>query len=176
MCIKKNVPQNCGGVVRPIRPILNRTKIEELLGEKFENVVMYDLNTNQINRSLYNGFCIVGERQISKMASEIKTQCSIDSVLSNRTPVAIFAKIYDCDYTNAFVDRRFFKVPPYNVDGKCVAGSVIFYNNQTKKYESLPQGWFYAGGRACRGSASEEALLAVLNVMSPEILKQQRQR
>ena len=44
MCIK-NIPQNRGDV-RPLRPILNRKKIEELLGEKFENFVMYYLDTN----------------------------------------------------------------------------------------------------------------------------------
>ena len=69
MCIKKNIPQNCGGVVRPTRPILNRKKIEELLCEKFENVVMYYLDTNKLNRKTYNDSYVVGHKQMADMSN-----------------------------------------------------------------------------------------------------------
>ena len=51
------------------------------------------------------------------------------------------------------------------MNGKCIAGNVIFFNNQTGKYETVPRGWFYAGGKNCRGSASEESVLSVMKTL-----------
>jgi acetylglutamate synthase len=42
---------------------------------------------------------------------------------------------------------------------------VIFYNKTTRKYESMPRGRMYVGGRTCRGSASEDSMLAVFRVL-----------
>ncbi len=166
MCIKKNMPQNCGAVIRPTRPILNRQKIEELLGEKFGNVVMYYLDTNKLNRKIYNHSLVVGYKQITDMSKMFMKDCDDNPELTLHVPVAVFAKIYDCDYTNVFSDRDFIgATPPYNSAGRCIAGNVIFYNKITKKYECMPRGWFYAGGRMCRGSASEDSMLAVLSVL-----------
>ena len=166
MCIKKNMPQNCGGVVRPTRPILNRKKIEELLGEKFENVVMYYLDTNKLNRKTYNDSYVVGHKQMADMSNMFVQDCDNNPELTLHVPVAVFAKIYDCNYANVFADRDFIgATPPYNSDGRCIAGNVIFYNKTTRKYESMPRGWMYVGGRTCRGSASEDSMLAVFGIL-----------
>ena len=163
MCIK-NIPQNRGDV-RPLRPILNRKKIEELLGEKFENFVMYYLDTNKLNRKVYNDSPVVGHKQIQETISQITQDCANSPELSNRELVAVFAKTVDCNYSDWFTDRVFFRVPPYDMNGKCIAGNVILFNNQTRKYETVPRGWFYAGGKNCRGSASEESVLSVMKTL-----------
>ena len=49
----KNKPQSGGELVRSdatFRPLLTKQRIEELLGEKFGNVVMYNLNTDELIR------------------------------------------------------------------------------------------------------------------------------
>ena len=166
MCIKKNQPQNRGTVVRPIRPILNRTKIEELLGEKFENVVMYYLDTKKLNRKTYNDSYVVGHKQMADMSNMFVKDCDNNPELTLHVPVAVFAKIYDCNYANVLTNRDFIgATPTYNSDGKCIAGNVIFYNTISKKYECMPRGWMYVGGRTCRGSASEDSMLAVFRVL-----------
>ena len=160
------MPQNRGTIVRPIRPILNRTKIEELLGEKFENVVMYYLDTKRINRKTYNDSYIVGHKQMADMSNMFIQACDNNPELTLHVPVAVFAKIYDCNYANVLTDRNFIgATPPYNHEGKCIAGNVIFYNKTINKYEHMPRGWFYVGGRTCRGSASEDSMLAVFEVL-----------
>jgi hypothetical protein len=164
MCIKKNMPQNRGDV-RPLRPILNRKKIEELLGEKFENVVMYYLDTNKLNRKVYNASPVVGYKQIQETISQITQDCANSSELSNRELLAVFAKTVDCNYSDWFINRVFFRVPPYDMNSKCIAGNVILFNNKTRKYETVPRGWFYAGGKNCRGSASEESVLSVMKTL-----------
>lgn len=164
MCIK-NIPQNRGGVVRPLRPILDRKKIEELLGEKFENVVMYYMDTNKLNRRFYNASPVVGHKEIQEAISQIKHDCASSPELNNREFVAIFAKTFDCFYSDWFTNRVFFRVPPYDMNGKCIAGNVILFNNQTGMYETVPRGWFYSGGKNCRGSASEESVLSVMKTL-----------
>ena len=158
------MPQNRGGV-RPLRPAFNRKIIEELLGEKFENVVMYYLDTNKLNRKVYNDSPVVGHKQIQETISQITQDCANSSELSNRELLAVFAKTVDCNYSDWFINRVFFRVPPYDMNGKCIAGNVIFFNNQTGKYETVPRGWFYAGGKNCRGSASEESVLSVMKTL-----------
>ena len=165
MCIKKNMSQKCGAVIRLTRPILNRKKIEELLGEKFENVVMYYLDTKKLNRKIYNETAVIGLKGISDAMSQIKQDCADSSELKNRELVAVFAKTFDCDYSNWFTNRVFFRVPPYDTNGKCIAGNVIFFNKQTGMYESMPRGWFFASGKTCRGSASEESMASVTKVL-----------
>lgn len=176
MNTKENKPQSGGGVLaaeqvkqsvikNPVSDILTQDEIENLLGEKFTDIVMYDLKTNQINRNSYNERVVVGEKQISKMATEIKTLCSDSAVLCGRTPVALFAKTVDCSYSDWFTNRVFFRVPPYDKNGRCIAGNIIFLNKEAQKYETLPRGWFYAGGRTCRGSASEESMLVVADAL-----------
>lgn len=160
------MPQNRGGVVRPIRPILNRKKIEELLGENFSNIVMYYLDTNKLNRQTYNDMRIVGRKQMADMSKMFVQYCDNNPELTLHVPVAVFAKIYDCNYANVLTNRDFIgTTPSYNSDGRCIAGNVIFYNIITKKYESMPRGWMYVGGRTCRGSASEDSMLAVFSVL-----------
>ena len=168
MCIKKNMPQNRGAVIRPQRPILNRKKIEELLGEKFENVVMYYLDTNKLNRKVYNDSPVIGLKEISDAISQIKKDCANSSELNNRELVAVFAKNFNCNHSEWFTNRIFISVPPYDTNGKCIAGNVIFFNKLTGKYESMPRGWFYAGGNVCRGSASEESVMSVAKVLKEE--------
>ena len=165
MNTKENMPQNCGGGVRPIRPILDRKKIEELLGEKFENFVMYYMDTNKLNRKVYNDSPVVGLKEISNAVAQIKYDCAEISELNNRELVAVFAKTVDCNYSDWFTDHIFFCVPPYDMNGKCIAGNVILFNKQTGKYEAVPRGWFYAAGKACRGSASEESVLSVMKTL-----------
>ena len=160
------MPQNRGGVVRPTRPILNRKKIEELLGEKFENVVMYYLDTKKLNRKFYNDTPVVGHKQIADMSNMFVQDCDNNPELTLHVPVAVFAKIYDCNYVNVLTDRDFIgATPPYNSGGKCIAGNVVFYNKTTQDYECMPRGWFYVGGRTCRGSASEDSMLAVFGIL-----------
>ena len=159
------MPQNRGGVVRPQRPILNRKKIESLLCEKFENVVMYYVDTNKLNRKVYNDSPVIGLKEISGAISQIKQDCANSSEFNNRELVAVFAKTVDCNYANWFANRVFFRVPPYDTNGKCIAGNVIFFNKLTGKYESMPRGWFYTAGKTCRGSASEESIMSVAKVL-----------
>ena len=165
MNIDENMPQNRGGGVRPIRPILDRKKIEELLGEKFENFVMYYMDTNKLNRKVYNDSPVVGLKEISNAVAQIKYDCAEISELNNRELVAVFAKTVDCNYSSWFTNHIFFRVPPYDMKGKCIAGNVILFNKQTGKYEAVPRGWFYAAGKACRGSASEESVLSVMKTL-----------
>ena len=179
MNIKENKPQSGGRLVRSdaaFRPLLTKQRIEELLGEKFGNIVMYNLNTNELSPRMYNEHFVVGARQMSDMVVGIKTNCSTIPTLADREPVAVFAKTYDCNYTNTFIDRRFFITPPYNANGKCIAGNIIFFNKATGMCEALPHGWFYAGGKNCRGSASEEAILSVMKLLAGDVLQQQRRK
>lgn len=168
MCIKKNVLQKCSTAVRPIRPVLNRMTIEELLGEKFSNVVMYYVGTNKLNRKFYNESAVIGLKEISCAISQIKQDCAKSSELCNRELVAVFAKTVDCNYANWFANRVFFRVPPYDTKGKCIAGNVILFNKENGKYESMPRGWFYTAGKICRGSASEESIMSVAKVLKDE--------
>lgn len=164
----KNKPQSGGELVRSdatFRPLLTKQRIEELLGEKFGNIVMYNLNTDELSSRMYNEHFVIGARQMPDMVAGIRTNCATTPTLAGREPVAVFAKIYDCDYANVFTDRVFFNVPPYNSYGKCIAGNIIFFNKTTGMCEALPHGWFYAGGKTCHGSASEEAILSVMKIL-----------
>lgn len=150
------------------RPALTKMLAEFMLGETLQDVVMYNCITGAVDKKRYNNEAVIGARQIQESAVQMLKNFESSPVLSAYQPVAVFAKIYDCDYTNVFTDRRFFRVPPFNPDGKCIAGNVIFLNKATNKYEPLPNSWFYVGGKTCKGSASEEAMLSVVKLLGQE--------
>ena len=156
------------------RAALTKMKAEFMLGESLQDVVMYNFITGGIDKTRYNNEAVIGNRQIQEYALQMLQNCKTNPAMLMREPVAVFAKTYDCNYTNTFTDRRFFITPPYNANGKCIAGNVIFLNKSTNNYELLPQGWFYAGGKNCKGSASEEAILSVMKLLAGDVLQQQR--
>ena len=77
-------------------------------------------------------------------------------------------KVLNYVIVNWFANRVFFRVPPYDTKGKCIAGNLILFNKENGKYESMPRGWFYTAGKICRGSASEESIMSVAKVLKDE--------
>lgn len=58
----KNKPQSGGELVwsdATFRPLLTKQRIEELLGEKFGNIVMYNLNTDELSSRMYTNILLL---------------------------------------------------------------------------------------------------------------------
>ncbi|MBR2011826.1 MAG: hypothetical protein IKA08_00975 [Alphaproteobacteria bacterium] len=137
------------------RAPLIRADAEFILGEPLSNVVIYDFINKRIDKSIYNGHCIVGGRLVTERAPKIKELCAKSSVIAGRVPVAVVAKTYEPEYGMR-----------YSSLGDYVAGNIIFYNPKTKKYSAFTRGWMPFCEHLCRFAAAEQALYDVMDGIS----------
>ncbi len=129
------------------RAPLSRAMAESVLGEWLDNVVFYDLINNRPNRRTYNSCYVVGNSDMINNAARFKKLCAKSSVIAGRVPVAVVAKTY--------LEHRGLD---YSSRGTAVAGNVIFYDPETKKYSAFTRGWMHCSCHVCNIAASEQAL------------------
>ena len=134
---------------------LSRQMAEFLLGESLDDVVLYDLVNGCANRRSYNTHLIVGMGNINGFVPHFKELCSQSSVLMGRVPVAVAAKTYS-QHRSLDYHRR----------GLDVAGNVIFYDAQSRKYSAFTRGWMHCDSHYCNVAASEQALYDVMNAVT----------
>ena len=141
---------------RDERPALTRKRAEFMLGEPIKNVVIYDCRTQKFNRHMYNGCFLMGRKSIGRLMPEFTQLISQGGGADGRIPLAIVAKTCDW-YGESYHD--------YNHRGYDIAGNVIFYNPNERRYTVFSYSWMYCGSRSCVASASEEAVLIAVRGM-----------
>lgn len=140
------------------RPELTVHMAEKILGEKVQNMAMYNLKTLKPLKDIYNNQKIIYGGQVSYCAEMLMDAYKQRLNLNHKKPMWVVAKT-----VSAFDDRAYDllkPVPEYDMYGRLVIGNVIVYDFAERKYTTLYQNgsWIRVHKFSSCFEASKEAI------------------
>jgi hypothetical protein len=145
-----------------MRPALRSKEAERLLGEKVNNIAVYDLSNMKLLKDTYNEHRIICGCAVRELATNFKDACSQSVTFKDKEPVLVVAKTI----SYKFDDRRqfFMPVPEYSKIGTVIVSNVILYDIAQKRYAMLYNtgAWRRVGRKTCYLAAAEEVIYATL--------------
>lgn len=151
------------------RPELTVRMAEKLLGEKVQNMAMYNLKTLKPLKDTYNDQKLIYGRHVSRHAENFIKVCQENPKFKNKKPMWVVAKTVShwFDKSGDLMNP----VPEYVDCGCLVIANVIFYDMKQKKYTPLYSdgSWFRVGAKHCYVAAAEESICNALQELSYRI-------
>ena len=141
------------------RPNLTRKMIEEMLGDKWDDMQIYDCRSGRWNLSL--------PYLKSHMGRDLQYILEMDARFANRKLMLFAVKQVDAGQYPGL--DKFARNVSYNLKGRAVVADIIVFNAKTGLYETNPGGafgvcMFDEAGLAARYGVSEAVLLLVSSI------------
>ncbi len=148
------------------RPELTVRMAEKLLGEKVQNMAMYNLKTLKPLKDTYNDQKLIYGRHVSRHAKNFIKVCQENPKFKNKKPMWVVAKTVSHWFDKSGDLMK--PVPEYVDCGRLVVANVIFYDMKQKKYTPLYSdgSWFRVGAKHCYTVAAEESIYNALQELS----------
>lgn len=126
------------------KEVLNNKKIQELFGNNYTGVVVYDFDTKSYNKTSYHGQILMRDKEntVKPCYHIFEKQINRDPRFANKYEVVGFAAM-TVNYPDQTQNNNNQAIinPQYNQFGLQVAGTIIVRDLATGKIQPIPNQW-----------------------------------
>ena len=144
---------------------LTDKNVQKMLGSvKYHDVLTYNLRTQEMSSSFYNGYSAgVGRLFMSQLELACKNLESWERHYALR-PVVLAVKTVSPMNLRHFGD---YVIAPHDFDGPVVLGNIIFFDKISKEYVCSPNKWVYVNTRSSLSAVSGNAMYDFVSKLVP---------